>query len=217
VEDASLWVLNARDAADKGAVIAPRTRCISGDRNCGLVRPCACAMGGGERSGQDSEIQARSAGQCAGLGSARSLRSALQSPTPPLSERVKGSHIPSGVVSPRPLLHPPKQRRAGVLPVIPFEARLHLIGTTDLDSRRPRAVRVLTKKSSSSCDAASSLLPGASDADQVVGPIPASRPLYDMAASLAQNDPRRRLKLDRSREAPALLSIFGGKITTYRT
>ena len=51
-EDARLVVLNARDAADKGAVIAPRTRCIRGDRDGGLwtltIRD--------ERSGRHSKI-----------------------------------------------------------------------------------------------------------------------------------------------------------------
>ena len=54
-EDARLVVLNARDAADKGAVIAPRTRCLSGTREGGLwtliVRD--------ERSGRVSKIRAR--------------------------------------------------------------------------------------------------------------------------------------------------------------
>src|SRR6202163_646504 len=53
-EDARLVVLNARDAADKGAVIAPRTRCLSGTREEGLwtliVRD--------EQSGRVSKIRA---------------------------------------------------------------------------------------------------------------------------------------------------------------
>ena len=87
-EDARLVVLNARDAADKGAVIAPRTRCISGDRNGGLwtltVRD--------ERSGRVAKIRARALVNAAGPWVSEVLRSALHIPTPAAVRLVKGSH-----------------------------------------------------------------------------------------------------------------------------
>src|SRR5262249_28698712 len=54
-------------------------------------------------------------------------------------------------------------------------------------------------------------------ADQVLWSYSGVRPLYDDGASEAQEATRDYvLKLDTSNESPALLSIFGGKITTYR-
>ena len=81
VEDARLVVLNARDAADKGAVIAPRTRCISGDRDGGLWTLTLRD----ERSGQINKIRARALVNAAGPWVGEVLRSALQTPAPPPS------------------------------------------------------------------------------------------------------------------------------------
>ena len=92
VEDARLVVLNARDAADKGAVIAPRTRCISGDRDAGLWTLTLRD----ERSGQISKIRARALVNAAGPWVGEVLRSALHIPTPAAVRLVKGSHIVVG-------------------------------------------------------------------------------------------------------------------------
>ena len=213
-EDARLVVLNARDAADKGAVIAPRTRCLSGDREGGLwtltVRD--------ERSGRVSKIRARTLVNAAALGSTRFSRSTLQTPTPAAIRLVKGSHI---VV--RRLFHHDrcyilqnKDRR--VFFVMPFERDYTLIGTTDLDySGDLDAVHVSPEEIEYLCDAASSYFRTPVTADQVVWSYSGVRPLYDDGASEAQEATRDYvLKLDPSEEQPALLSIFGGKITTYR-
>ena len=54
-------------------------------------------------------------------------------------------------------------------------------------------------------------------ADQVLWSYSGVRPLYDDGASEAQEATRDYvLKLDAAEDSPALLSIFGGKITTYR-
>ena len=67
------------------------------------------------------------------------------------------------------------------------------------------------------CDAASGYFRTPVTADQVVWSYSGVRPLYDDGASEAQEATRDYvLKLDAAGLAPALLSIFGGKITTYR-
>ena len=93
-EDARLVVLNARDAADMGAVIAPRTLCLSGTREGGLwtliVRD--------ERSGRVSKISSARVGQRGrplGQRSSRVRRSRFP-PLPP-SGSSKGVTSSSGV------------------------------------------------------------------------------------------------------------------------
>ena len=101
---------------------------------------------------------------------------------------------------------------------MPFERDYTLIGTTDLDySGDLDAVRVSAEEIGYLCDAASSYFRAPVTADQVRWSYSGVRPLYDDGASEAQEATRDYvLKLDASGESPALLSIFGGKITTYR-
>ena len=93
-----------------------------------------------------------------------------------------------------------------------------MIGTTDLDySGDLDAVRVSAEEIEYLCDAASSYFRAPVTAGQVLWSYSGVRPLYDDGASEAQEATRDYvLKLDASEESPALLSIFGGKITTYR-
>ena len=214
VEDARLVVLNARDAADRGAVIAPRTRCLSGTREGGVwtltVRD--------ERSGElaRSERARWSTRPAPGSTKFCSRRSRFRPPPP--SGWSKGSHI---VVRrlfqhDRCYIFQNKDRR--VFFVIPFERDYTLIGTTDLDySGDLDAVQMSPEEIDYLCSAASNYFRAPVTADQVVWSYSGVRPLYDDGASEAQEATRDYvLKLDASDDSPALLSIFGGKITTYR-
>ena len=109
-----------------------------------------------------------------------------------------------------------KDRR--VFFVMPFERDYTLIGTTDLDySGDLDAVQASTEEIEYLCDAASTYFRAPIGADQVLWSYSGVRPLYDDGASEAQEATRDYvLKLDASGDSPALLSIFGGKITTYR-
>ena len=102
--------------------------------------------------------------------------------------------------------------------VMPFERDYTLIGTTDLDYAGDLdAVHASPEEIAYLCDAASSYFRTPVAADQVLWSYSGVRPLYDDGASEAQEATRDYvLKLDASIDSPALLSIFGGKITTYR-
>ena len=213
-EDARLVVLNARDAADKGAVIAPRTRCIGGDREGGLwtltVR--------GERSGQLDKIRARTLVNAAGPWVSEVLQSALRSPAPAAIRLVKGSHVVVGRLFQHDRCYILQNSDRRVFFVMPFERDYTLIGTTDLDySGDLDAVRASTEEIEYLCDAASNYFRTPVTPAQVLWSYSGVRPLYDDGASEAQEATRDYvLKLDAAEDPPALLSIFGGKITTYR-
>ncbi len=213
-EDARLVVLNARDAADKGAVIAPRTRCIRGARDGGLwtltVRD--------ERSGQLSKIRARTLVNAAGPWVSEVLQSALQAPAPAAVRLVKGSHVVVGRLFQHDRCYILQNKDRRVFFVMPFERDYTLIGTTDLDYTGDLdSVQASPEEVEYLCDAASSYFRKPVSADQVLWSYSGVRPLYDDGATEAQEATRDYvLKLDSSGESPALLSIFGGKITTYR-
>jgi glycerol-3-phosphate dehydrogenase len=213
-EDARLVVLNARDAADRGAVIATRTRCISGDREGGLwtltVRD--------ERGGLTTKIRARALVNAAGPWVNEVLRSTLKTPPPAAVRLVKGSHIIVARLFRHDRCYILQNKDRRVFFVMPFERDYTLIGTTDLDySGDLDAVQASPEEIAYLCDAASSYFRAPVTADQVLWSYSGVRPLYDDGASEAQEATRDYvLKLDSSHESPALLSIFGGKITTYR-
>ena len=110
-EDSRLVVLNARDAADNSAVIAPRTRCLSGTREGGLwtliVRD--------ERNRRVSKIRARALVNAGGPWVNEVLELDAPDSDPRRRQaRQRESHRRQALVSTRPLLHSPKQGPAGV-------------------------------------------------------------------------------------------------------
>jgi glycerol-3-phosphate dehydrogenase len=213
-EDARLVVLNARDAADKGAVIATRTRCLNGTREGGLwtltVRD--------EQNRRTNKIRARALVNAGGPWVNEVLQSTLQTPPPAAVRLVKGSHIVVRRLYQHDRCYILQNKDRRVFFVIPFERDYTLIGTTDLDYKGDLdAVKISSEEIDYLCDAASSYFRAPVTADQVVWSYSGVRPLYDDGASEAQEATRDYvLKLDASEEAPPLLSIFGGKITTYR-
>jgi glycerol-3-phosphate dehydrogenase len=213
-EDARLVVLNARAAAEMGAVIASRTRCLSGQREGGVWTLTLRD----ERTGERRQISARTLINAAGPWVGDVLQSALHTQTPAAVRLVKGSHI----VVPRLYRHDRcyilqnKDRR--VFFVIPFERDYTLVGTTDLDYRGDLdAVRPSPEEIDYLCTAASDYFRAPVTPDQVLWSYSGVRPLYDDGVSEAQETTRDYvLKLDAPDGMPALLSIYGGKITTYR-
>jgi glycerol-3-phosphate dehydrogenase len=101
--------------------------------------------------------------------------------------------------------------------VIPFEQNFTLIGTTDHDyAGDPAAVEASPEEIDYLCRSASEYLAASVTPADVVWTYSGVRPLYDDGASEAQAATRDYvLELDEQAGAP-ILTIFGGKITTYR-
>ena len=101
---------------------------------------------------------------------------------------------------------------------IPYERDFTLIGTTDTDYRGdPRAVAASEAEIAYLCAAASEYFSAPIRREDVVWTYSGVRPLYDDGASSAQEATRDYvLVLDAPEAAAPLLSVFGGKITTYR-
>jgi glycerol-3-phosphate dehydrogenase len=214
VEDSRLVALNARDAANLGAVIAPRIRCMSGKRRDGVwiltLRD--------ERTGKICEIKARTLVNAAGPWVGDVLASALRENTAASVRLVKGSHIivPRLYRHDRCYIFQNADRR--IFFAIPYQQDFTLIGTTDLDYEGdPGGVTVSDDEVAYLCSAASDYFKTPVTGDRVVWSYSGVRPLYDDGASEAQAATRDYvLKLDAPPDAPALLSVYGGKITTYR-
>ena len=102
--------------------------------------------------------------------------------------------------------------------MIPYERDFTLIGTTDEDFKGdPADVRASASEIAYLCQSTSEYLRKPITPDMVVWSYSGVRPLFDDGSSAPQQATRDYvLKLDAPQASAALLSVFGGKITTYR-
>ena len=213
VEDARLVALNARDAADRGASIRTRTRVISAEREGGVWLVTAERQDGG-RETVTAKVLINAAGPWVGTVVTDVVRAAAPAPV----RLVQGSHI----VVPRLYDHERcyifQNADARIVFAIPYQHEFTLIGTTDRDYRGdPGAVAASEEETAYLCAAASEYFRAPVGPEDVVWTYSGVRPLYDDGASSAQEATRDYvLHLDAPDGAPALLSVYGGKITTYR-
>ena len=212
VDDARLVVLTLSSARAHGATVRPRTRC-TGARREGDVWRVALRD---QSSGKESEVRARILVNAAGPWVKSLLDRELGIESPGQVRLVKGSHI----VVPR--IH--DQRYAYILQnpdrrvvfMIPYEREFTLIGTTDVQVMEQDLPPVISPEELAYlCAAASRYSARAITAEQVVWSYSGVRPLYDDG----EEDPSaitRDYVLLTDERGPPLLSVFGGKITTYR-
>ena len=103
--------------------------------------------------------------------------------------------------------------------VIPFESKYSLIGTTDLDYQGNPSEAVITKSETNYlCTVINRYFKKQINAENVVWSYSGVRPLFDDSTNSASAVTRDYVfDIDGGDDgSPPLLSIFGGKITTYR-
>jgi len=208
VDDARLVVLNARDAANHGATILPRTPVDALERN-----PQGWSIRCGERT-----FQARALVNAGGPAVLDLLKLSGEN-TAKKMRLVRGSHI----VVPRLFDHPyayffqiPDGR---IFFAIPYQHDFTLIGTTDRDHHGPLSdVHASEEEIAYLCDAANAYFERTISPADVVWTYSGVRPLIDEGTGKPEAATRGYsfdLDLSAAGDAP-LLSVFGGKITTYR-
>ena len=206
-------VLNAMDAAERGATILTRTECINleqvGDTwNATLRVDAATSM----------DVQARAVVNAAGPWVDHIASQATPRTNAPSVRLVKGSHIivPKMFEDERCFFFQAGDGR--IIFAIPYEdSRFTLIGTTDLQfegdldsvSASPEEIQYL-------CDVSNEYFAQQISPEDVVSTYSGVRPLFDDQAEDASSVTRDYVLkfLDQS-QAP-FLSVIGGKITTYR-
>jgi glycerol-3-phosphate dehydrogenase len=214
VDDARLVVLNARDAADRGATIGTRTKCVAAKRDSGAWSLTTVDA----RSGNTQTLAARVLVNAAGPWVGEVAAAALGRNTPGQVRLVQGSHI----VVPKLFAHDSAyifQNPDGrVVFAIPYEGQFTLIGTTDRDYRGdPAAVAATPEEIAYLCEAASAAFAKPVRAADIVWTYSGVRPLYDDGVREAKAASRDYvLEMDAKPGLAPLLSVIGGKITTYR-
>ena len=214
VDDARMVILNARDAADRGAVLKTRTQITSARRDDGVW---TITMRDGE-TGATADTTARLLVNAAGPWVDKVLNEALGQKAAHNVRLVKGSHIVVRRLFDHDKAYIFQNADGRIIFAIPYERDFTLIGTTDEDfDGDPGAVAITDEETDYLCAAASEYFSQTVRRDAIVWTYSAVRPLFDDGASKAQEVTREYiLKADGDARSGALINIFGGKITTYR-
>jgi len=209
VDDARLVIANAMDARERGARVLTRTVCVSARRDQGLW---SATLSNGE------QVRAKAIVNAAGPWVKRVLNDRLAQPSADAVRLVKGSHIvlPKLYEGEHAFILQNDDRR--VVFMIPYGDIHTLVGTTDIpvadENSHPRAS---AEEIAYLCRAVNRYLAHAARPEDVVWSYAGVRPLYDDGSddpSAVTRDYTLRVD-DEAGRAP-VLSVFGGKITTYR-
>ena len=211
VDDARLVVLNAIDAAERGATVLTRWRCVDAKRDAASWRVRLESA-----AGEQCELTARALVNAAGPWAAQFLSDCAHVPAPKSLRLVKGSHI----VVPKMFEHDhayifqnPDKR---IIFAIPYEGEFTLIGTTDVEHHGAIGeARIDAAETAYLCAQASRYFAKAVTPQDVVWSYSGVRPLLDDESG----DPSavtRDYLLELDTEMAPLLTIWGGKITTFR-
>lgn len=207
VDDARLVVLNALDAAERGAEIRTRTEVLSARREGGVWQVTTTA---GEFSGH-ALVNAG--------GPAADDVSRLASAQPDFAvRRVRGSHIVVRRLFDHDYAYILQQPDGRICFALPWEEDFTLIGTTDadhdgpLDEPRPSGAEVRYL-----CDAVNRYFAHDVTPADVVHSFAGVRALIDDGSGRPEAASRGyRITLSDEAEGAPLLGVWGGKITSYR-
>jgi glycerol-3-phosphate dehydrogenase len=210
-DDARLVVLNALNAAERGADIRTRSRCVRAERRDDWELVINAR---GRRQVATARVLVNAAGPWIGEVADTVIRRPLPAPV----RLVKGTHI----VVPRRFEHDRgyllQAADGRVVFALPFAQEFTLIGTTDenfagdVNAPAPEPDEILYL-----CHTVNGYFRDQIAPDDVVWAFAGVRSLYDDGADRPEDVTRDYvLTLDASDGQAPLLSVYGGKITTYR-
>ena len=212
VDDARFVVLNARDAADRGAAIEVRTKVVAARRTEGGWRLELDGEGGRR------EVRARLLVNAAGPWVDNVINDVMGESGAHNVRLVQGSHIVVKKLYEHDRCYIFQNGDGRIVFAIPYEDDFTLIGTTDRDfSGDPRDVAISPAETDYLLAAASEYFSTPVTREAIVWSYAGVRPLYDDGASTAQEATRDYvLKLEGDAASGAVINVFGGKLTTSR-
>ncbi len=211
-DDARLVVLNAVDAAEHGASIRTRTRCVRAER----AQSWRLVL---NARGQRDVVSARVLVNAAGAWVEMVAETLLRQSAPPRLRLDKGSHIVVRRLFEHERAYLLQAADGRVVFAIPFERDFTLIGTTDRSFTGDPAAAVPTAEEIDYlCGVVNEYFRAQITGADVVWAFAGVRALYDDGADKRPQDIGRdyALILDERSGAAPLLTIYGGKLTTYR-
>ena len=214
VEDSRLVVLNAMDAAERGATVHTRTRVVAARS----VQDHWELTTEHRETGAQRVLRGRALVNATGAWVNDLLQLAGMQPKQQV-RLVKGSHLIFNRLYEGDhayLLQSPDQR---VVFAIPFQERFTLVGTTDVPfDGDPALVSIDEAERDYLIECLNRFLRKPVSAQDVVADYSGVRPLYDDGSTSAAQKVSRdyHLELQHAPGGAPILSVYGGKITTYR-
>ncbi|WP_379545876.1 glycerol-3-phosphate dehydrogenase [Qipengyuania sp. DSG2-2] len=209
VEDSRLVVLNAVDARERGADVLTRTACTELERK---EDHWAATLSDGQT------VTAKAVVNAAGPWVDDVLGRALPGEAHENLRLVKGSHLVVPKLYDGEHCYIFQNGDGRIVFAIPYERDFTLLGTTDVSYEGdPDQVAIDEDERAYICDAVNEYLSADIEPEDAVWSYSGVRPLYDDKASSNSTVTRDYMfELDGGGDTPPILSIFGGKITTYR-
>lgn len=212
VQDARLVVLNARAAHALGARILTRNKCVELSRK----RDRWEATLVDQRDGTARQVSVRAVANASGPWVERTLRLSREIGSGHSVRLVKGSHIVVKKLFDHPYPYIFQHGDGRILFAIPFEKDFTLLGTTDIEIEGiPGKVSIDDEEIEYICTAINEYLREPVAPEDVVWSYSGVRPLFDDASKQASKVTRDYV-LHLDEDDPPIVSVFGGKITTYR-
>ncbi len=213
-DDARLTVLNAVDARERGADIRTRTECVALERH---ATHWTATLKSAEKPAQ--QIEARCVVNAAGPWVDEILGQSGNRSNSKSIRLVKGSHIVTKRLFEGDHVYIFQSADGRIIFAIPYEHDFTLVGTTEQDwSFAQGKVEISDSETTYLCETASLYFKQPVTPDDVVWSYAGVRPLFDdksETASVVTRDYVFDLDTAGGDSAP-VLSIFGGKLTTYR-
>ncbi len=214
VDDARLVISNALLAAEHGAYIAPRHQVVAARRQQQRwqveVRD--------NQTGQLKHYYCKNLINAAGPWVQQLFEQALQQTAPRSIRLVKGSHIVVPQIHSQPQAYILQNSDKRIVFVIPYQQNYSLIGTTDVEYQGdPAAVTISAEEVDYLCDVVNQHFNQQIKPSDVVHSFSGVRPLcQDESADPSAVTRDYTLELSPVQDGAPLLSVFGGKLTTYR-
>ncbi|WP_336142316.1 glycerol-3-phosphate dehydrogenase [Acinetobacter sp. 102] len=213
VDDSRLVVLNAMHAREKGADIVTRTRCLSAQREGQYwVVDLENAQG-------QFQIKAKALVNAAGPWVAQFIKQDLQLKSPYGIRLIQGSHIivPKLYEGDKAFIMQNDDRR--IVFAIPYLDQYTMIGTTDREYQGdPAQVKITQEEIDYLIEVSNAHFKNQLTQADIISTFAGVRPLCDDESdnpSAITRDYTLALSQEAEDQAP-LLSVFGGKLTTYR-
>lgn len=216
VDDSRLVVLNARSAVEHGAHVLTRTRVDHAERANGRWQVSLHDV----MTSQERTVEACAIVNAAGPWTLGMLKSCSGNAKGKGQRLVKGSHIVVDKLYDGDHAYILQNDDGRIVFVIPFHQDFNLIGTTEVVLDAPPApgtqLAISDEETNYLCQSVNGYLTSHLSPDDVVWSFAGIRPLFDDASDNASAVTREYvLDLDEQDGVP-LLSVFGGKLTTYR-
>lgn len=214
VDDARLVVLNAQDAAARGAEIHVRTKCVAARHEDGIWHLTTEDV----KSGVRTTITASMVVNAAGPWVDEVLGQSFGRENPKNVRMVQGSHIVVPKLHDHDHAYIFQNRDGRIVFAIPFQNDFTVIGTTDRDYQGdPAKVAITDEETDYLLSIATEYFEKPVRREDIVWDYSGVRPLFDDGATEAQEATRDYVLRPGMKEGePPIINIFGGKLTTYR-